>query len=263
MVVTLAAVFALGLFSRPFSDTDSWWQLRTGQYIAANHKLPAPDPFCFTTARSVPAYQGEERIRYFNLTHEWLAQVGMYAVYSVTGFGGIVLLRALLLCGFCALIGLIAHRRGVGIYGSVAAALAAASVMPFLAADRPQVVTYALLALTVYLLETRRFLWALPPIFLFWANAHGGFVIGWVALGAYCAEALFLRWRGAHVADERRLWMVAAAAVAVSALNPNGIRVIQVLADYARARCNPTSSNGSAPTTGKSRHSMRCSTRPS
>jgi hypothetical protein len=234
-VAVLAAVYALALFSRPFSDTDSWWQLKTGQYIAANHKLPVPDPFAYTTGRSAPAYPGEARIRYFNLTHEWLAQVGMYAVYSVAGFGGIVLLRALLLGGFCALIGLTAHRRGCGFYGSAAASFAAASVMPFLAADRPQIVTYVLLALTVYLLETRRFLWALPPIFLFWANAHGGFVIGWVAVGAYCAEALFLRWRGRPAAGERRLWMVAAAVVAASALNPNGLGVVQVLADYRRS----------------------------
>jgi hypothetical protein len=164
----------------------------------------------------------------------------MYAVYSVAGLGGIVLLRALLLCSFSALVGLTVRSRGCGFYGSVAAALAAASVMPFLTADRPQIVTYVLLALTVYLLETRRFLWALPPIFLFWANAHGGFVIGWVAVGAYCAEALFLRWRGRPVAGERRLWMVAAAAVAVSALNPNGLRVIQVLADYRRSPLQST-----------------------
>ena len=109
-VAVLAAVYALALFSRPFSDTDSWWQLKTGQYIAANHKLPVPDPFAYTTGRSAPAYPGEARIRYFNLTHEWLAQVGMYAVYSVTGFGGIVLLRALLLCAFSALVGLTARR---------------------------------------------------------------------------------------------------------------------------------------------------------
>jgi hypothetical protein len=230
--VALAVVFAAGLLSRPFSDTDSWWQLKTGQYIVENHKLPVPDPFSYTTGRSAPAYPGEERIRYFNLTHEWLSQVGMYCVYSVAGFGGVVLLRVLMLCAFCGLIGLTAHRRGCGFYGSLLAAVAAASVMFTLAADRPQIVTYMLLALTVYLLESRRFLWALPPMFLLWANAHGGFVVGWVVLGAYCAEALFLRWRGKPVAGERRLWMVAAASVAVSALNPNGLRVIQVLAGY-------------------------------
>ncbi|HMD69715.1 MAG TPA: hypothetical protein VKF41_00145 [Bryobacteraceae bacterium] len=240
LIAALALVYAIGLFSRPFSDTDSWWQLKTGQYIATNRKLPVPDPFSYTTARSAPASPAEERIRHFNLTHEWLAQVGMYGVYSVARFGGIVLARALLLCVFCALVGFAARHRGAGFYGSLAAALAAASIMPFLAADRPQIVTYVLLALTVYLLETRRFLWALPPIFLFWANAHGGFVIGWIAVGAYCAEALFLRWRGRPVADERRLWMVAAASVAISTLNPNGWRVIQVLADYRRSPLQST-----------------------
>ena len=232
LIAALAAVLVIGLLSGPFRDSDSWWQLKTGQYIVQNHKLPAPDPFCFTTARSQPAYPGEERVRYFNLTHEWLAQALFYLVYSLAGFGGIVLLRAFLAAAFCALAGWIVHGRGSGFYGSLAAALASASVMTFLAADRPQVFTYALLALTICLLDTRRFLWTLPPMFLFWANVHGGFVIGWIALGAYCAEALFLRWRGKPLADERRLWLAAAASVAISAVNPNGFGIVQVLAGY-------------------------------
>jgi MFS family permease len=240
LVLVLAAVLLIGMFSRPFGHSDAWWHLKTGQYIVETHKLPVPDPFSFTTASSRLTYPGEEQIRHFNLTHEWLSQVVFYLVYSVGGFGGVVLMRALLVSLFCALVGLTAQYRGAGFYGSLAAALLAASVMPILATDRPQVITYALLALTVYLLETRRFLWALPPIFLFWANAHGGFVIGWIAIGAYCAESLFLRWRGKPVADERRLWLVAVASVAVAALNPNGLRIIQVLMGYHRSPLQST-----------------------
>jgi len=240
VVAVLAAALAIGLLSRPFADTDSWWHLKTGQYIAENHKLPVPDPFSITTARNAPGTPGEARMRYFNLTHEWLAQVAGYAVYRAGGFGGVVLLRVLLLCGFSVLAGLTVHHRGAGFYGSVAAALAASSAMPFVAADRPQVVTYLFLALTVYLLETRRHLWVLAPMFLVWANAHGGFVIGWVAMGAYCAESLVLRWRGRPVAGERSLWMAAGAAVAASALNPNGLRIVQVLADYGQSPLQST-----------------------
>ena len=51
-------------------------------------------------------YAGEEVTRYFNLTHEWLAQIFMYWIYSVAGFPGLVLARAMLLMVFCALVGL-------------------------------------------------------------------------------------------------------------------------------------------------------------
>jgi hypothetical protein len=69
-------------------------------------------------------------------------------------------------------------------------------------------------------------------MFVVWANMHGGFFLGWAPLGAYCAEALFLRRRGRPVADERRLWMVSAACVLASGLNLNGFRAATILSTY-------------------------------
>jgi hypothetical protein len=69
-------------------------------------------------------------------------------------------------------------------------------------------------------------------MFAVWANMHGGFFLGWAPLGAYCAEALFLRWRGRPVPDERRLWMVSAASILASGLNPNGFRAATILSTY-------------------------------
>ena len=37
------------------------------------------------------AYPGEAKTRYFNLTHEWLAQILMYVIHAATGFPGLVL----------------------------------------------------------------------------------------------------------------------------------------------------------------------------
>ena len=232
LILALAAVLLIGLFSGPFRDADSWTHLKTGQYIVENHRLTVPDPFAFTTAGHQNSYPGEAETANFNERHEWLAQSLMYLVWAAAGFPGIILARALFVAAFCAFVGLTAHARGAGFYGSIIAALAAASVIQVNAVDRPQVVTYALLGLTLYLLESRRWLWALPPIFLLWANMHGGFVMGWVLVGAYCAESLYLRWRGKPVADERRLWLVAAISIPITILNPNGLRIIQVLFQY-------------------------------
>ena len=75
LLLALCSILLLGLFSREVYDSDFWWHLRTGQYIAANRALPFPDPFAWTTAIAPDAYPGEARTRHFNLTHEWLAQV--------------------------------------------------------------------------------------------------------------------------------------------------------------------------------------------
>ena len=232
ITAVLVAVLCLGWFTPEIYDSDFWWHLKTGQYIVQQHALPSPDPFAFTTAGAAPAYAGELITRHFNLTHEWLAQVLFYAVWRTSGFAGVVLFRALLLMAFCALVGLIAWRRCGGYYRSIAAAAAAAGMAIPFALDRPYLITFLSLAATIAILEFRRWLWLLPPLFLIWANCHSGFFLGWIVLAVYSAEAIWLRFRNQPVADDRRLWLVSALCFLISGINPNGFRIFQVLSYY-------------------------------
>ena len=226
LLPALAALLLVGLFSPPISDTDFWWHIATGRYLAEKHALPVPDPFAWTTATAAPAYAGEERTRYFNLTHEWLAQLALYLTWRVAGFAAVVAVRALLLTLVCAIVGLLCARRGAGLYGGLAGSLASAAMLAQFVQDRPYQVTFLCMALTLAAMEIRRFLWALPVLFALWANCHGGYFLGFVVLGAYCAESLWQR-RG-----DRSLWLVSAACVAASAVNPNGFAVFRTLLDY-------------------------------
>ena len=228
-MVALAAVFLFGLFSAEIYDTDFWWHLRTGQYIVEAHGLPAPDPFAWTTAAARDAYPGEARTRWFNLTHEWLAQVLLYGVWRLGGFPGVVAVRALSMTGVCALIGWLAWRRRKSILGAAAGSLAAAGVLAMFALDRPYQLTFLFLAIVLVLVEDRRRLWLLPPLFLIWANCHSGYFLGWIVLGAHCAERLVRRER------DVKLWMASAACVATSAVNPNGFGVFRALLDYRKS----------------------------
>ena len=211
LLLCLTAAVWLGWFSPEISDTDFWWHLKTGQYLAQSHALPVPDPFAYTTAASRPTYAGEARVRYFNLTHEWLAQLVFYGVWRGAGFAGLVLFRAVLLAGFCALVGLVARRRGGGFYRSLAAAFAAAGVAARFAVDRPYLFTFLFLALAVAILECGWRVWLLPPLLLVWANCHGGYVLGWAVVGAYSLEALWLRRRAVA------LWTASVASLAIEA----------------------------------------------
>jgi len=233
-VLLLTAACLLGAFSTEIADTDFWWHLKTGQYLAERHSLPVPDPFAYTTSNP-PAYPGEEQVRHFNLTHEWLSQLLMYAVYRVSGFPGIILTRAALLAALCALAGLLAARLSGKFYAGIAAACAAAPVLVEFTADRPGVVSFLGVAIFVILLELRRGWWALPPLALLWANCHGGFPLGWVVLAIYCAERLVPPRIAPRLPDRRRLWLIAAIAVAVSGINPNGFRVVTTFFAYRRS----------------------------
>jgi hypothetical protein len=232
VVLALAVLALLSMFSGPVGDPDTWFHLRTGAYIVQNHKLPFPDPFSWTTYMGQPAYPGEETTRDLNLKHEWGAQVILYLVYAAGGFPGLVLFRAACLTAFCAIIGWVAYRRTGRFYLSLAAGLAAAMMARTVATDRPFVITYLLMAITLWVLEHRRGLWVLPPLFVVWANVHGGYFMGWVLLGAYCGEALLLRLRKQPPPDEKTLWAASLAAILASGLNPTYFNVVPGLLAY-------------------------------
>src|SRR5690242_2736145 len=232
LLLTLAAILLLSLFTGEIRDTDIWLHLKTGQHTLQTRALTVPDPFSYTSGLAARGYPGEEVTRYFNLTHEWLAQIAMYLIYTIAGFPGLVLARAALLIAFCGIVGWMAFRRTHGYLISMTAALAAAGIAFHFQQSRPFLATFVFLAITMAVLESRRRIWLLPGVFLVWANCHAGFFLGWLLLGAYLGEALILRWRRKPVPNERRLWLAAVASVLVSGLNPNGYRVFQVLAFY-------------------------------
>jgi len=228
-LLALTGLLLLTWFTGEIADTDFWLHLMTGRYTLEHRALTVPDPFCYTSGIISPAFPGEAKTRYFNLTHEWLAQIAMYLIHSATGFPGMVLVRAALLIVFCGLAGLMVWWRTAGFYRSLGAAIAAGGVAINFQQSRPFLITFLLLAVTMAVLERRRWMWALPAVFLVWANCHGGYFLGWVMLGGYCLEALVRRvsWQ-----SQRQLWFVSIACFLASGLNPNGFRVIEIMLKY-------------------------------
>ena len=112
------------------------------------------------------------------------------------------------------------------VYAALAATLASASVVRAFALDRPYHFTWLFLAATLAVLEFRRGLWLLPPLFAVWANCHSGYFLGWVVLAAWCADSLAARRR------DPALWISSGLSVLASGLNPNGFGVFRTLLDY-------------------------------
>ncbi len=240
LLVALAAIFLTGLFSTPLADTDSWWHLKTGEYIVTHHRLPYPDPFAYTTPMAKPSYPGEAETQRFNLTHEWLAQIAMYLAEAIGGLAAVVLWKALLLALACSLAGHVVRLRTGSFLWGVAAMLAAVPVVVVFAHDRPSILSYVFTIAFIAAFESERAgemraLWALPPLALIWANCHGGFFLGWIVCGAYCAEAALRRQQ-----DRNRILALSAAAILISGLNPNGFRVVTTLASYRKSPMTST-----------------------
>ena len=75
-IVFLCALFALAL--RNVADGDFWWNLRTGQYIIQTRSIPHQDIFSYTRA-------GQEWV-----THEWLSQVFIAALFDLGQFPALI-----------------------------------------------------------------------------------------------------------------------------------------------------------------------------
>lgn len=123
----------------------------------------------------------------------WLAQVWGYGCHQALGLEGLVLGHALLvaLTAMVLIVAVRARDAGAGC-GALAAGLAYVLALPIVGTIRPQLFGMLAFALTLYgisLLPTRRsvLLW-LPVVFGLWANLHGSFAMGLIALGCYAGR---------------------------------------------------------------------------
>src|SRR4026208_808948 len=76
--------FLLAFASRPLSDGDFWFHLKTGEYILATGQVPKQELFSFTSF-GTPW-----------IAHGWLAGAIFYAIYSKLGFYPLIFLFSLL-----------------------------------------------------------------------------------------------------------------------------------------------------------------------
>jgi hypothetical protein len=209
LAIALAACFSP-------AQNDTWWQLRTGQEIWNTRTIDLSDHFSHTASGA------------YWPNHEWLSQVLFYAVYRIGGLRLSTALVAGLILGAWVLV----WRLSPGEKGP-RFILCALALVPSSSAWslRPQVLTLFFLAATAFLIVRRWYL-LMPPVFLLWANLHGGVTLGFPLLAG---------WIAALVVEERRLPM-GALAIAVlcflaTAMTPLGVSLwTEVPATLARTR---------------------------
>lgn len=231
--LTLAILFIL-LFAmavRVPTDTDTWWHIRSGEYILDHTQIPTTDPFSHTR-------QGEDWI-----DHSWGSQVVIYGAYELFGGGvapgdsgniGLALYMATLATVGMAFVYLMGEGNVYVRAFCVVLGAAAAAVFWSL---RPQMFSFMLGGLVLYLLHLYKRedidrLWLIPPIIVLWVNLHGGFAIGFILLfGSIAGELsgnLFNRDDDRVIGWPRlkKMILVTAVSIPLVALNPYGVQML-------------------------------------
>lgn len=170
----LLLFFIVNLALQTPTEPDFGWHLRTGlDLLAHGWQMPTTDPYSHT----MPDWPWVE--------HAWLTDGLIGWLYRGTGLLGVVVLFAAIPVAA----GLVAAGAGRAGWTSrlVAVAIMLWVARPFLGV-RTQMVTLLGLALLLWLWrriqdEQTWPLWTIPPLFLLWANLHGGFTAGLLTLG--------------------------------------------------------------------------------
>ena len=222
--VIWVVVIPVGFGSRLInSDGDMARHIRLGEFILDQGALPRSDFFSHTMA-------GRPFIAF-----EWGSEVLYALAYRAGGLAGVAVFAGLILALTYALVGRFLIRRGgdpllAYLVSMVAAVLSAAHWLA-----RPHLFTMLAVVVLLELMERRghRTLWPYAPLFLIWANLHGGFFYGCITLVLYALGELIEAWiaRG----DERSEWlargrhhlMAAGVGVGVSLINPYGWRLLE------------------------------------
>ncbi len=215
----IALVFA---FVYPVGDVDFPWHLKTGEYIYQHGEIPQTDPFSTASTGS--------KIEYFSLSQYWLAQVIFYVIYSHFGLIGIVVFRSILFTGIMAI--LWAMMNAPALVKTFALSLVVIMFAGY-AGERPQLFSFLLEPVVLVILgnylrsKSLNWLLILPLAMLFWANLHGGFILGDIIIMIVCAcetvKYFFIRRPSPPLEGNKLLWLLAIGfmAIIVSYVNPN------------------------------------------
>src|SRR5689334_169589 len=229
MSKSLIRIFQLYIFvylfliaSRPMSDADFWFHLKTGEYFFASGGVPRTELYSFTF-HGIPW-----------VAHGWLSGVLFYAVWSAAGLKPLIFLFAVL----TAIAFWIAFRRANShpFLAAFAVLIGVWTCLPNIGV-RPRVFTILFSSIYLALLGRlargvrERWIWLLVPLTALWANLHGGFFIGLGLIGLTGVGLVLDRWAGVLEESEsfrarfRTLVLVFVGCALAVLLNPYGVRL--------------------------------------
>ena len=221
IALTVFLLYYSILFAFPnylLSDPDTFWHIRTGQWILDHAQFPTVDFFSYTAA-------GKPWI-----STEWLSDIFFAAAFKFGGWHAVAVLAAV---ACSALIGILCFYLVRHLRFSVAigwTALTALAISPHFLA-RPHVFSYVLLAIwMINLLDAYdddnfnlSSLLTLAPLMTLWANLHGSFTLGLALLYVFAGYCLCQNIVQRNYTKCWRLLILALAVTLCASITPYGI----------------------------------------
>ena len=190
------------------SAVDLAYQVRAGQLMLGSLEVLRADPFTFTA-------QGEPW-----LYQEWGTGVLFAAVHGLAGWGGLAVLRMLLVGAAAGLVA-VGARRWLTSRSAALLALAGCLVGIGSIGLRAQLLGIVLFTCVLAILAWRDrragAIWVIPLLVLAWANLHESFILGPAAVAIALVDDVLARRPGA-----RRLTVVLVLTALASCMTPHG-----------------------------------------
>lgn len=182
-IIILLAYLIWIIAARSGTGDDTYWHIKVGEWIIANKSVPQTGIFSYTAA-DFPW-----------VSHEWLAAVLLYSVFSFAGWPGLIFLATLAIAlAILMLFNFLVKRTSANaslIYLLLAYLLLIPHIMP-----RPHIFALPIMVLwTTQLIEAAESQKVPPLPFAFvmtlWINMHGSFLIGLAFIVFFAAESIF------------------------------------------------------------------------
>ena len=210
-----AAIFSLAAV--PPLDPDLWWHLANGRLLLALGSWPHTDLYSFSAA-------GHAWVM-----HEWLSDLGMFALYQIAGLPLLVMVFAAVVTTGSGCLYLLL--RGSGLHPTAAVVLTLTGALAGSAAwgARPQLLNLLFSGILVlglqYYRQGRISAWWLAPFLWVWANLHSGFLLGVGLTGLFVIGEMIDHLRGplAFPPRLRALAIALAGGTGLAVVNPYGM----------------------------------------
>lgn len=223
---------------RAVYDPDIWWHMRAGEWVLHNHAVPHTD--WLSTAG-----QGKSWVLY-----SWVFDALVAGSYRVFGlFGPIILYPVVMVVMISVALWALVVELGPGFWQRTLVIAASLLALAPICSPRPGLFSVLFLATELALvLHSRRTnsvvpMYALPFLFLVWANIHVQFVYGLFVLGLFVLEPWMERWLdrtfGLSEFQARRvdaLPLVFGLSVAATLINPYFLGLYKVIVALATQR---------------------------
>ena len=213
-LIFVFAALLIGVVVTKIADYDFWWHLNLGRQIFEQMTPIVVDQFSYTFA-GVSQFNGE-----------WLADLTIYLSYLLGGFGGVAVLKVVLLAvtffflAKAACLG--SDQDKVSLVAVVLSLVVVLFALRFRLFVRPFLFSYLFVGMFLFLLQKYRHdfnykrLWILPVLVILWANCSKGFFYGPLLVGLLAMSELFEGRRNKH------LWVLFLLTLGASCLNPEG-----------------------------------------